>query len=70
MTATEDPKIIEGNNINRMKKRIFIEKDAKNFQQYKVHVSEKSKNSKNIILAWGSTKGAIIDAIKEQEKAF
>ncbi|MEK6875551.1 MAG: 2-oxoacid:acceptor oxidoreductase family protein [Nanoarchaeota archaeon] len=67
MSATEDPEIIEKNSINRLKKKISLEKEAKSFTQYKVYGN---KNSKNVIVSWGSTKGAIFDAIKDLNCKF
>jgi len=44
-----------------------IEKEAKKFSQYKIYGK---KNSKNVIVSWGSTKGAILDAIKDLDCKF
>ena len=57
----EDPKIVSQNVKNRINKIWEIEREAKNFEQYKIYGNKKSEN---VILAWGSTKGAILDAIK------
>lgn len=65
--ATDDPKIIEKNHIERLKKGLAIEKEAKNFTQYKLYGK---KNSKNVIVGWGSTKGAILDSIKDTDCCF
>jgi len=61
-SATEDSEIIIKNVNNRLnkKRRIFIE--AKKFEQYKIFGK---KTSKNCILFWSSTKGAVLDSIKE-----
>ncbi len=59
-SATEDPKIITNNFDKRNKKKKEIQEEAKNFDQYKVYGK---KTSKNIVISWGSTKGAILDAI-------
>jgi 2-oxoglutarate ferredoxin oxidoreductase subunit alpha len=60
--ATEDSKIIKKNFERRMKKQLDINKEAENFEMFKI---SGKLNSKNIIIGWGSTKGAIIDAITE-----
>ena len=60
-SATEDSEIIKFNTNKRIKKQKEIEKHAEKFEQYKTYGKN---NSKNIILGWGSTKGAILDAIK------
>jgi 2-oxoglutarate/2-oxoacid ferredoxin oxidoreductase subunit alpha len=64
---TDDAEIVEKNIIERMKKDWSIEKDAQQFTQYKVFGN---KNSKNVIIGWGSTKGAIIDAISDLDCKF
>ncbi|MBT3404613.1 hypothetical protein HN832_03255 [archaeon] len=66
-SATEDPKIIEKEIIRRMKKIWEIEKEAKKFEGYKIYGNE---NSENVIVSWGSTKGAILDSIKELDVKF
>jgi len=65
--STEDPKIINQGFERRKKKEAQIEKEAKNFQMFK---SYGNKNSKNVILSWGSTKSAVLDAIKELDCKF
>ena len=65
--ATEDPEIIKKNIERRNKKKKEIEKDAKKFERYKVYGK---KNSKNVILGWGSPKGAILDSIKNLNCKF
>lgn len=59
--ATEEPKIVMRNVEERLKKGKDIEKEAEKFNQYNVY----GKNSKNVVLFWGSTKGAILDAAKD-----
>ena len=59
-SATEDAAITKENFERRMKKIPMIAKDAKNFSRYEIYGDKKSKN---VIVSWGSTKGAIIDAI-------
>ncbi|MCK5149303.1 2-oxoacid:acceptor oxidoreductase family protein [Candidatus Pacearchaeota archaeon] len=61
-SATEDPEIIEKNIEKRLKKGFEIKKEAEKFEQYEIYGDE---NSKNVVVSWGSTKGAIIDAIKD-----
>ena len=54
-----------------MNKRLSKEKEIKNqvnkFRTYDIYGN---KNSKNLIIGWGSTKGAIIDAIKNIDAKF
>lgn len=61
-SATEDPEIVKKNVEKRSEKQNKILKESKKFKQYKIFGK---KNSKNVILFWGSTKGAVIDAVKE-----
>ncbi len=58
--ATEDIGIINSNFNKRIKKQEAIAREAQKFVQYKIHGK---KESKNIVVGWGSTKGAILDAI-------
>jgi len=66
-TATEDAEIIKSNVEARMKKHKEIEKETEKFETFKVFGK---KDSKNIILGWGSTKGAILDSIKNLDVKF
>lgn len=66
-SATEDAQIIKKNIDVRNKKKNEIIKEAKSFTQYEVFGK---KNSKNVVISWGSTKGAIIDAIDELDAKF
>lgn len=66
-SSTEDAKLIEKNVTERKKKGLEIEKEAEKFTGYKVYGN---KNSKNVIVSFGSTKGAIIDAIKDLDVKF
>ena len=66
-SATDDPEIIKKNVEHRNKKWKEIEKEARKFEQYKIYGK---KNSKNIILSWGSPKGAILDSIKNLNCKF
>jgi len=66
-SATEDAEIIK-KNIERRKKKIEqIKKEVSKFDSYKIHGN---KNSKNLVISWGSTKGAILDAIKNIDCKF
>jgi 2-oxoglutarate ferredoxin oxidoreductase subunit alpha len=66
-SATEDSKIVEKNIIERIKQSMTIEKDSKKFSPYEIYGK---KQSKNVLISWGSTKGAIIDSIKEMDCKF
>jgi 2-oxoglutarate ferredoxin oxidoreductase subunit alpha len=71
--ATEDADVIKANFEARMKKQKEVEahagscldgkKEVPRFDMIKVYGN---KNSKNLVLGWGSTKGAILDAIEEK----
>ena len=60
-SATDVPEIIEKNVIARLKKGWALDAEAKKFEQYKVYGK---KGSGNVVVFWGSTKGAVLDAIK------
>ena len=60
-SATEDAKIIINNINERQSKAKDIEREASRFDQYKTYGKQ---DSENVILSWGSPKGAIIDSIK------
>jgi len=62
--ATESAEITKDNFDRKGKKHKEIVKEAKKFVGYKIHGN---KNSKNVIVGWGSTKGAIIDALNEEK---
>lgn len=66
-SATDNPKIITKNVINRLKKSEDIEKEAEKFEQYRIFGN---KDSKNVIVSWGSPKGAILDAIRDLDCKF
>lgn len=51
----------------RLRKGKEIEEEVRNFSMYKVHGNE---DSDTVILGWGSTKGAILDAIKDLNVKF
>lgn len=58
--ATDDIEIANKNFERRIRKQKEIEKECLKFQQFKIHGK---KESKNLVIGWGSTKGAILDAI-------
>jgi 2-oxoglutarate ferredoxin oxidoreductase subunit alpha len=58
--TTSDPEIIKKNVDERMAKIELIKKDMEKFETFKIYGN---KDSKNLIVFWGSTKGAIIDSI-------
>jgi 2-oxoglutarate ferredoxin oxidoreductase subunit alpha len=83
--ATEDADVIKANFEKRIKKQKEIEKESGKFEQVKIYGNKNStrkgvpsvgdsmnlKNiSGNLILSWGSTKGAILDAIKNLDVKF
>ena len=59
-SATENAEIIKKNVEERKEKRNKIKKEAEKYQGNKIYGN---KNSKNLIVSWGSTKGAILDSI-------
>ncbi|MBT7706259.1 hypothetical protein HN747_02315 [archaeon] len=66
--TTEDARVVKKNFIARSKKYNSIKKDLeKNIDMIKIHGK---KDSKNLILAWGSTKGVITDVIKGLDVKF
>jgi 2-oxoglutarate/2-oxoacid ferredoxin oxidoreductase subunit alpha len=65
--ATDDAKIIKENFERRLKKAKEIAKEASKFSMYKAYGK---KSSKNIVISWGSTKGAILDAIEDLDVQF
>lgn len=58
--STEDAEQIKKNILGRLEKRKKIAEESKNFEKIKIYGN---KNSQNIVLFWGSTKGAVIDSI-------
>jgi 2-oxoglutarate/2-oxoacid ferredoxin oxidoreductase subunit alpha len=64
--ATEDAKLIKKNVDERLKKGKEIEAEAEKFEGFKIH----GKNSKNIIVSWGSPTGAILDAVEGMNTQF
>ncbi len=65
--STEDSNTIEKNVDKRLNKILDIEKDLENFVTYKIHGKKKTNN---LIVGWGSTKGVIIDSIKNLDCKF
>ena len=65
--ATENSEIVRKNVERRLKKQKEIEKESEKFKTYKIYGN---KESKNIILSYGSTKGAILDSIKDLNCRF
>ncbi len=65
--ATENPEIIKNNVELRLAKGKEIAKEAEKFEQIKIYGN---KNSKNVIVASGSVKGAILDAINGLDVKF
>ena len=59
--ATEDIGIIKKNVDRRLAKQKKIEEELEKFEMFRIFGK---KESKNIVLFWGSTKGAILDAIE------
>ncbi|MEM7816560.1 MAG: 2-oxoacid:acceptor oxidoreductase subunit alpha, partial [Candidatus Aenigmatarchaeota archaeon] len=57
--TTEDPKEIARMKEKRLRKLISIEEEVKRFNPFSIF-----GNGENIIIGWGSTKGAIIDVLK------
>ncbi len=66
-SATSKAEIIKANVEKRLQKIADITKEAKKFKMYKVCGN---KNSKNVIVSWGSPKGAILDAMKDLDCKF
>lgn len=66
-SATENAEIIKKNVEKRLKKTKEIEKEAENFNMFKIFGK---KDSKNLIVSYGSPKGAILDAIKDLDCKF
>ncbi len=65
--TTESAEITKKNAEKRMEKYNQIKQEVKNFEMIKLHGNN---NSKNLILAWGSTKGVILDAIEDLDCKF
>ena len=66
--STESYTLVEKNMDKRLEKYETIKEYVKeNLEMIKIHGKE---DSKNLIIGWGSTKGAIIDAIKDLDAKF
>jgi 2-oxoglutarate/2-oxoacid ferredoxin oxidoreductase subunit alpha len=61
--TTESPEIAKFAAEARMKKYSEMKKFCKKLEMIKIHGK---KNSRNLIIGWGSTKGAILDSISEE----
>lgn len=59
--VSDDSKIINKSVERRLKKQKEIEEEVEKFESFKIYGD---KESKNLVLFWGSTKGAVLDAIK------
>jgi len=66
-SSTEDAEIINRNIQERLKIGKEIERESGKFERYKIFGNEKSNN---VIISWGSPKGAILDAIKNLDSKF
>jgi 2-oxoglutarate/2-oxoacid ferredoxin oxidoreductase subunit alpha len=66
-SATENAEQIRKNVDARLKKTKSIEKEAGKFEEFAVYGKE---DSRNVIVSFGSTKGAILDAIKDLNVKF
>ena len=62
-SATENPAIVTQNIQARLQKQKDIEDEAKKFKQFKVFGNPESEN---VIIGWGSSKGAILDCIESE----
>ncbi len=65
--TTFDSEILKKNTEYRIKKEKDIAKEISKLDSYKIYGNKKSKN---IIVGWGSTKGAILDSIKNLDVKF
>lgn len=63
----EDKDSINKMTDKRLRKEETIEREVKKFDRYKVHGNE---DSDVVVIGWGSTKGAILDAIKDLDVKF
>ena len=62
-SSTENPKLVNKNVMSRRIKQRNINQEAQKFEQFKVYGNP---SAENVIVSWGSTKGAIIDAIESE----
>ena len=65
--STEDPEIAKKSADYRIKIYKDIQKESQKFEMIKVFGK---KDSKNLVIGWGSTKCAILDAIKGEDFKF
>ena len=65
-SSTEDAELIKKNVDIRLEKGKKIEEEAEKFDGFNIY----GKDSKNIIVSWGSPTGAILDAIKDLDVKF
>lgn len=65
--TTEEAFLTKKNAEKRILKYKNIQKEVKKFEMIKIHGK---RNSKNLIIGWGSTTGAIIDAISDLDAKF
>ena len=66
-SATENADLIKANIEKRLGTGKQIKKEAQKFSQYNLFGK---KNSKNLLISWGSTKGTIMDAIENLDCGF
>ncbi|MFB6075613.1 MAG: 2-oxoacid:acceptor oxidoreductase family protein [Candidatus Aenigmatarchaeota archaeon] len=65
--TTEEIEMVNKMNDKRSRKTKLLKEEAEKFEMYKVHGNE---NSDITVVGWGSTKGAILDAIKDLDVKF
>lgn len=65
--ATESPEVIIKGFERRARTQKLVEKEASKFEMFKIHGN---KDSKNLIVSFGSTKGVIVDAISSLDAKF
>jgi 2-oxoglutarate ferredoxin oxidoreductase subunit alpha len=65
--ATENPEQIKKNVNERKEKQKLINHEVEKFENYNLYGN---KNSKNVVISYGSTKGAIVDSIKNLDVKF
>jgi 2-oxoglutarate ferredoxin oxidoreductase subunit alpha len=65
--SVEDPESVKKGVEARLKVYEELKKECKKFDMIKIHGK---KDSKNLIISWGSTKGAISDAISDLDCKF
>jgi len=65
--TTENPEIAKKGADGRLRKFELISEECEKFEMIRIHGN---KNSKNLVVGWGSTKGAILDAINGSDYKF